>query len=75
MSGENSTQKILKMDSSFAHRSSTQKQNNMSRKVTFADEHGDKICENNFVDQLHYSSSSFSSKEIPAIGCHYCVIA
>lgn len=62
--------KILKTESTFA-KSFGQRGQNKGKKIVFADENGNSIAENVYVEQLHYSSSSYSASDIPK-GC--CII-
>lgn len=59
--------KILKSESTFA-KSFGQRGQNKGKKIIFADENGENIAENVYVEQLHYSTSSYTSTELPK-GC------
>lgn len=70
----NSPVKILKSESTFA-KSFGQRNSasTKSKKLQFADEVGNNLTENVFIDQLHYSSNNYSTAPEQTKGC--CIIS
>jgi hypothetical protein len=64
--------KILKLESAFAKAFPTQPSPGTDKKLSFADEHGDPIAENVYVESLHYSTAPYNTTEISK-GC--CIIS
>lgn len=61
-------QKILKSESSYTHKNGVRSVG-QGKKIMFADEIGETIYQNNYVDQLHYSNTSYSPDAVPRMGC------
>lgn len=65
--------KILKTESTFAKSYGQKNSNNPpTKKLAFADEIGNQIAENVFIEHLHYSSNGSTNTDMPK-GC--CLIS
>lgn len=67
LASTSSPTRILKTESSFAHKNG--KTVGQGKKIIFADEVGQMISQNNYVEQLHYSHASYIPGEGPGSGC------
>ena len=70
--GSESPIKILKPESQFTKKNLSSR--GSAKNMKFADEIGEDLSTNNFVEQLHYSASSFDPEDGPKSGCH-CIIS
>ena len=70
---------ILKSESTYSNRNSNNTTNSSkastnTKKIQFADDIGEQLAENNYVEELHYSPSSYGQSEAQHMGCN-CIIS